>query len=104
MTIYKVGQKMLRDRLSRIDKGEPIQPKRKSQITCGELYPEIKREYAIHRCKSLDSVNRRWRLHLEPWFADRAARNVDDDALAAYIDHRLEEKDNLRASIENSLA
>jgi integrase len=89
---YQTAQKKLREKLSKIDKGEPIEPKRKHQITCGELYPELKRDYIIQGRKSLDTIERRWRRHLQPWFADRAARNVDGDALGGYIDHRLEEK------------
>jgi integrase len=87
---YRTAQKILRAKLSAIDKGEPVEPRRRHSITCGELYVETERDYRVQGRKSIDALGRRWK-HLKPMFADRAARAVDDDALKAYVDNRLAE-------------
>lgn len=87
---FKAAQRILREKLSAIDKGEPIEPSRRHQVTCGELYEEERRDYRINNKKSINSLAGRWR-HLAPMFADRAARNVGKDCLGQYVDRRLAE-------------
>ena len=88
---YRAAQQKLRQRLAAIDKGEPIEPKRKHQVTCAELYIDMERDYRINGRKSIDALRRRWNLHLKPIFGDRSARAIDKAALDAYVDHRLAE-------------
>jgi integrase len=99
---FATAQKRLREKLSAIDKGEVIEPRRRHQVTCGELYVETERDYRVQGRKSLDALGRRWK-HLKPMFADRAARNVNDVALNAYVDQRLAEK-AANATINRELA
>lgn len=88
---FKTAQKILREKLHAVDKGEPIEPRRRHQVTCAELFVETERDYRIQGRKSADALRRRW-AHLQPMFGDRAARNVNDDALKAYVDARLASK------------
>jgi hypothetical protein len=101
-TDFETAQKKLREKLHAIDKGEPIEPRRRQQVTCGELYLEVVRDYTVQGRKSRKDLARRWR-HLKPTFENRAARNVNDEALAAYVDLRLSEK-AANATINRELA
>jgi integrase len=88
---YRAAQAILRARLSAIDRGEAVEPRRRQQVVCSELYTEIERNYRINGRKSIDALQRRWNLHLKTAFGDMAARAVGN-ALDAYVDKRLAEK------------
>jgi integrase len=91
-TDYRAAQQVLRRRLGAIDRGEPVAPHRRKQVLIGELYELLVRSYRDKENKSVDVVERRWRLHLEPFFAEIPAGNIGEDLLNTYIDHRREEE------------
>lgn len=88
---YRAAQQILRERLTAIGRGEPIEPHRRRQVPVSELYEGLTRHYRINGRKSLDAVERRWK-HLKKFFADMAARNITHKILGDYIDKRFEEK------------
>jgi hypothetical protein len=55
-TNFKTAQKTLREKLCAIDKGDPIEPRRRQQVTCGELYLEELRDYRVNAKKSINSL------------------------------------------------
>lgn len=87
---YRAAQQILRARLNAIDKGEPVEPRRRKQVLVAELYDGLTRHYRVNGRKSLDAVERRW-LHLKGFLAETPARNVTHELLNRYIDHRLTE-------------
>jgi integrase len=46
------------------------------------------RDYRINGRKTLDDVQTRWRLHLEPFFGSRRVLEVTSDLIARYVDQR----------------
>lgn len=88
---YRAAQKKLRERLTAVDRGEPVDSRRKRQVLISELYEGLTRHYRINGRKSLVAVECRWQ-HLKMFFADMPARNVNHDVLNAYLDKRQAEK------------
>jgi len=88
---YRAAQQKLREKLTALDRGEPVESRRKRQVLISELYEGLTRHYRINERKSLDAVERRW-LHLKRFFADMPARNVSHEVLNAYLDQRQVEK------------
>lgn len=62
------------------------------RIKVPELADDLLRDYRINERKSLDDVEARWTLHLEPFFGHLNASEVTSDLVARYIDHRQREK------------
>src|ERR1700734_4046382 len=61
------------------------------RVTMTELAEDFLRDYRINERKSLDDVDARWKLHLEPFFGHMKASEVSSDLVARYVDGRLKE-------------
>src|ERR1035437_9229507 len=58
------------------------------RITIAELADGFLRDYKVNERRSLDDVEARWRLHIQPFFGGLKAVNVTSDLLARYVDER----------------
>ena len=61
------------------------------RITIAELADGFLRDYKVNGRRSLDDVEARWRLHIQPFFASMRAASVTSDLLARYVDERQKE-------------
>jgi integrase len=77
------AQKVLNDRLSKIDRGEQFGTRRPA--TVDELYEALKTytENNSHSKRSVAGIGWRWK-HLKPFFAGMRAANVTTDAVEKY--------------------
>lgn len=96
------AEKFLQSRLGQVATGNFIGP-RIEKITVSELAEDLQRDYRINRRKSEDSAERRWRLHLKPFFGHLRAIQVTSDVLARYVDER-QAKGAESATINRELA
>jgi integrase len=62
------------------------------RVTMAELADDLLRDYRINERRSLDDVEARWKLHLEPFFGHIKASQVSSDLVARYVDGRRTEK------------
>jgi integrase len=86
----KVAEQKLRQRLAQIATGTFAGPhvERVKVADLSQPYlDDLKR-----RGKGTDATERRWKLHLEPFFGWRRAATVGTDALNGYVNQRIEEK------------
>jgi hypothetical protein len=60
-------------------------------IRIAELADDLIREYRINGRKSIDNLQARWDLHLEPFFGLLCAVEVSSQLVASYIDTRQQE-------------
>ena len=67
--------RILSQRLAEISTGSFVGPAHE-RITVGELADSLFRDYRINGRKTLDDVQTRWRLHLEPFFGSRRVLEV----------------------------
>jgi integrase len=79
--------RILSQRLAEISTGSFVGPAHE-RITVGELADSLFRDYRINGRKTLDDVQTRWRLHLEPFFGSRRVLEVTSDLIARYVDQR----------------
>jgi integrase len=96
------AEKKLDERLAEITTGTFTGPKIE-RIKVDELAEEFLREYRINGRKSLYQAERRWTVHLKPFFGGRRAVDVDSDLLAQYVDKRQRDKAK-NATINRELA
>ena len=61
------------------------------RVRVDELAEDFLRDYRINGKKSIDDVEARWRLHLEPFFGGMRAVHVTSKHLAQYVDQRQQE-------------
>jgi integrase len=73
------------------------------RVTIAELADDLLRDYRINERKSLDDVEARWALHLEPFFGHMRACEVSSDLIARYVDSRREQKAS-NATINREMA
>lgn len=73
------------------------------RVTIAELAGDFLRDYRINDRKSIDDVEARWTLHLEPFFGHMKACEVSSDLVARYVDRRREEKAS-NATINREMA
>jgi integrase len=89
-TKIKEAEKLLRQRLAAISTGMYIGPKvEKTRVS--ELAGDLIREYRINGRKSIDDLEARWILHVEPFFGALRALDVTSQLVAQYIDSRQQE-------------
>lgn len=87
---YKAG-KILARKLGEIATNTFLPPAIE-RIRVKELVADLLREYRINGRKSIDDAEARWKLHLEPTFAQiRASDLCRSDAIERYIDSRQRE-------------
>jgi hypothetical protein len=90
-TKVKEAEKLLRQRMAAISTGTYVGPKlEKTRVA--ELADDLIREYRINGRKSIDDLEARWKLHLEPFFGALKAMEVTSQFVARYIDARQQEK------------
>jgi integrase len=98
----RVATRMLGKRLAEISTNTFVGPTHE-RITVGELADDLFRDYRINHRKTIDDVQTRWRLHLEPSFGSRRVIEVTSDLVARYIDHRQNENAS-NATINREMA
>jgi len=101
-TKVKEAEKLLRQRLAAISTGTYV-GLRIEKIRISELADDLIREYRINERKSINDLEARWKLHLEPFFAAMRAIEVTSQLVARYIDRRQGEKAK-NATINRELA
>jgi integrase len=79
--------KLLQKRLNEVQKGEIITFDA-HKTTVEQLADMLLRDYRINGRKSLDTVERRWLVHLRPFFGILRADQVSVDGISRYIDMR----------------
>jgi integrase len=89
-TDLRKAEKMLRKRLSELEAGTFAGPQ-VERIKVHELSEGFIRDYRINGRKSLDDVQARWTLHLEPFFGLLRAADVTSQQIALYVDYRQQE-------------
>ena len=89
-TEKRKAEKMLRDRLTELQSGTFAGPK-VERIKVQELAEDLIREYRINGRKSLDDLETRWKLHIEPFFGYMRAVDVTSQLIARYVDSRQQE-------------
>jgi hypothetical protein len=101
-TKVKEAEKFLRARLAAISTGTYLGPKLE-KIRISELADDLIREYRINGRKSIEDLEARWKLHLEPFFGGLRAMEVTSHLVASYIDARQQERAE-NATINRELA
>lgn len=101
-TNKKEASDFLKKRLAEIATGNFYGPITE-RVTIAELADDLLRDYRINGRRSLDDVEARWTLHLEPFFGHMKACEVSSDLVARYVDRRREEKAS-NATINREMA
>ncbi|HET9741746.1 MAG TPA: tyrosine-type recombinase/integrase [Terriglobales bacterium] len=86
-TDYQAARQKLNQRLGKIAAGEVVDV-RLERVSVKDLADEVLRDYRINSKKSIDDVEARWRLHIEPVFGHLRAMHVTTQALNQYVDAR----------------
>lgn len=81
---------LLKRRIGEIASGEFFGPKSEC-TTIEELAADFLREYRISGRKSHGHAERRWRLHLQPFFGHLRAVQVSSDLISRYVEQRQQE-------------
>lgn len=99
---WGTAQKQLTQRLHEIDTGRFVAPE-SHRMTVSDLAGDFLRDYRINGKKSTAHAERRWKLHLEPFFGRCRVGQVTNALIGRYIDHRMTESAK-NASINRELA
>jgi integrase len=86
----KAAEKLLRLRIGAISSGTYI-PLQVVKTLVSELAEDLVREYRTNGRKSIDDLEARWKLHLEPFFGHLRAIEVSTQLVTSYVDHRQQE-------------
>ncbi len=90
-TEKRQATRILAKRLAEISTNTFVGPAHE-RITVGELAEDLFRDYRINGRETIDDVQTRWRLHIEPFFGSRRVSEVTSDLVAKYVDYRQSEK------------
>jgi integrase len=101
-TDWGTAQKILTQRLHEIDTGRFVAPEVR-RFTVADLAEDFLRDYRINGKKSTAHAERRWKLHLEPFYGLCRVGQVTHALIGKYIDHRMSESAK-NASINRELA
>lgn len=82
--------RLLRLREGAVAKGEPVTAK-VGRVTFDEAAQAVVTDYRVNKKKTLAQVERRIRLHLEPYFGGRRLSSITKDDAMAYAEHRQKE-------------
>ena len=96
------AERLLKIREGDIARGVPIAPS-VGRIRFDEAAAEVVLDYRVNGKKTADQVERRIRLHLEPFFGGRRLVSISSDDARAYIGHR-QEAGAANATINRELA
>jgi integrase len=89
-TKRKEAEKLLRTRLAAICTGT-FAGLKIEKVCTSELADDLIREYRVNRRKSIDDLQARWKLHLEPFFGAQRAAQVTSSLVTQYVDARQQE-------------
>lgn len=89
-TEWSIAQAILTRRLNEINQGEFVAPQVR-KITVSVLAEDFLRDYRINGKKSAAHAERRWKLHLEPFFGRCPVGQVTNSLIGKYIDQRMTE-------------
>jgi integrase len=89
-TDKRKAEKKLRSRLAEIVTGTFAGPQAE-RVRVQELAEDMIRDYRINARKSIDDVETRWKLHLQPFFEGMRAIDVTNELIARYVDTRQQE-------------
>jgi integrase len=102
LTDKRKAEKKLKIRLAEITSGTFVGPQAE-RVRVEELAEDFLREYRINGRKSIDDVQARWDLHLNPFFGVMRAVDVTSEMIARYVDAR-QHKEAKNATINRELA
>lgn len=85
-TDRKIAEKLLKTRLAEVLTKTYVP---RENIRIDELIADLVSEYRVNSQKSIDHVERRWQLHLKPFFTRIRACDLTTDRVRRYIDTRL---------------
>lgn len=102
MKDYQAARQQLNRRMQEVKTGTYAGPKME-RIRVEELAELFLRDYRINRRKSLDDVEARWKLHLEPFFGEVRAVDVSSTLISEYVDERMSQR-AANATINRELA
>src|SRR5690606_19179367 len=83
-----VARDLLRQREGKIADGVPVTSKI-SRYRFSDATADVIADYTVNGRKSLDNLQRRIRLHLEPWFGGRRMSDIGADDVRAFTKERL---------------
>ena len=81
------AQAALTDRIAKLQAGTTTAGSQKTRVS--DLYTLVERDYTNDGQKSLDDVQTRWRLHLQPFFGTMRAAAVSANVIEDYKSKRL---------------
>ena len=84
----KVAEKLLKRRLAETLTKTYVP---RENIRIDELVTDLVSDYRVNGQKSIANVERRWKLHLKPFFTRVRAGDLTTDRIRQYIDSRLAE-------------
>ena len=81
------AKRLLRLREGDIERGVPVTPK-VGRVTFEEAAEALVTDYRVNGRRSIDHVQRRVRLGLEPWFRGRRMAQITPDDVQRFVEHR----------------
>jgi integrase len=87
-TDHKVAEKLLKRRLAETETKTYVP---RENIRIDELVADVVSDYRVNGQKSISNVERRWKLHLMPFFTRVRAGDLTTDRVRQYINSRLAE-------------
>jgi integrase len=93
------ARRLLRLREGKIEEGVPVTPKI-GRLRFDEAAADLLTDYRIHRKRSADTVERRIRLHLQPWFGGRRLALITPADIRSFIAKRQADRTTTRSAYE----
>jgi integrase len=87
-TNQQVAQRLLKKRLAEVETQTYVA---RENVRVDELVADVICDYRVNSQKSTDDVERRWKLHLRPFFTRVRAYDMTTDRVRRYINNRLDE-------------
>ena len=84
-----VAKNLLKLREGDVARGVPVTPQ-VNRCKIDELFEAVVSDYKVQKRRSLDTVERRLRLHLLPYFGGSKAAAISADHVRRFIEHRQE--------------
>src|SRR5215469_1030020 len=99
-TEIRKAERFLAQKLGEVTTQTFVAPKR---VTVAELYAAVEQDYKNQNYRSLYDLQKRWELHLEPFFGTMRASNIGEGLINRYIAKRQDENAG-NATINRELA
>ena len=99
-TENRKAEKFLAQKLGEVTTQTFVAPKR---VTVAELYADMEQDYRNQKYRSLYDLQKRWELHLEPFFGTMRASDIGEGLINRYIAKRQDENAG-NATINRELA